>query len=136
MRDENGDYTLGQNGQNFYVNSTQAVEQAIQTTLGLWAGEYFLDLSQGVPWRTSVIGYGTQPTYDQVIRDAITSVPGVKSIDKYGSNLNPKTRVLTVAATVSTIYGSQFNLVALVPPQSLTQGGFGIGGYGLNPYGA
>jgi hypothetical protein len=129
--DADGDYTFGQNGQNFLVNSAQAVRQAIQTTLLLFAGEWFLDLSQGVPWLTEVIGNGTAGLYDQVIQTAILGVEGVSGLNSYSSSLDPKTRALTVVGTAQSIYGSvTFNLTMPTSPF-----GFGISPFGLRPFG-
>lgn len=129
--DANGDYTFGQNGQNFLVNSPQAVGQAVLTRLKLWAGEWFLDNTLGVPWLTNVIGFGTSVTYDQVIRDTIAGTKGVSSIDTYTSSLDSVKRILTIAASITTIYGETQIIAPIV-----IQGGFGVGPYGRPTFGS
>jgi len=103
-----GDMSFGVNGANFLVDSPECVGQAILTTLKLLRGTWFLDLLQGVPWLTQVLGYGTQGLYDQLIQSVILSVPGVTPVGgiiAYTSTLNKTTRALTIAALVNTIYG-------------------------------
>lgn len=102
--DENGDYTLG-TGADFFVNNRQAVAQAVLTRLRLFQGEWFLDLSAGMPWATGVLGKYTQPTYDALIKDQILGTQGVLAITKYSSSLDPAERALTVSVDYDTIYG-------------------------------
>lgn len=96
-----GDYTIGA----FHVDSPAAVAQAIQTRLRLYAGEWFLDSTDGTPWRTDVLGKYTRETYDTIIQQRILGTPGVSSIDTYASAFDGTRRALTVSATVSTAYG-------------------------------
>jgi hypothetical protein len=103
--DTNGDYTLTGTGNDYYVDSAQAVAQAIQAGLALLQGEWFLDTSQGMPWRTEVLGKYTAPGYDSVIKSQILSTAGVQSISSYSSSFDPIARALTVNATVESIYG-------------------------------
>ena len=102
--DADGDYTVG-TGQDFLVDSPEAVAQAIKTRLGLYAGEWFLDTEDGTPWRTEVLGKYTLSTYDAVIKDRILGTAGVAQIDEYSSEFDGTTRRLTIAATISTEYG-------------------------------
>lgn len=79
--------------------------QAVQTRLGLLTGEWFLDQTDGTPYSKQVFGTNTQSLYDNAIRTRILQTPGVTSIDQYASSLDQTTRALTVAASISTIYG-------------------------------
>lgn len=100
-----GDYTFGQGPGEFLVNSPAAVAQAIGTRLRLWLGEWFLDLTVGVPWITQVVGTGTSGIRDMVIRTAILNTEGVLSIVSYSSSLDTENRLFSVNATVGTVYG-------------------------------
>jgi len=104
--DANGDYTFGRGQGNFLINSPACVAQAVQTALLLKQGEWFLDTTVGVPYDTKVLGYGTSSTYDLTIREAILNVEGVTAITSYSSSRDPKTRRLTINATISTKYGA------------------------------
>lgn len=103
-QDANGDYQFGQGPVEFLVNSPAAVAQAVKTRLLLLTGEWFLDTSQGTPYATEVLGKGTAPTYDLVIRERILDTQGVVSIVAYSSTLDPVTRKLSIQATIDTIY--------------------------------
>lgn len=100
-----GDSTFGSGSTAFLVNSPAAVAQAIQTRLLLETGEFFLDISEGTPYSTEILGRSTTTTYDAAIRDRILGTEGVTAISAYSSSLNRATRALTVNATVQTIYG-------------------------------
>jgi hypothetical protein len=101
--DANGDYTFGQQGGNFLVNTPAAVAQAVKTRLGLRRGEWFLDNTAGTPY-DEILGKGTDATRDLAIQQEILGTQGVTGIAEYASFLNA-TRQFTVAATIDTIYG-------------------------------
>jgi hypothetical protein len=104
--DANGDYTFGHQQADFYRDQPEAVGQAVKTRLGLLTGEWFLDTTEGTPWRTDILGKYTQGAYDAVLKDRILETEGVQSIDAYTSSLDRNTRTLSVTATISTIYGT------------------------------
>jgi hypothetical protein len=97
-----GDYLLGQAGQ-FLVDSPEVVAQAIQTRLLLSTGEWFLDLTEGTPYSTEILGTGTQGSRDQAIKERILDTPGVVELVSYSSAVED--RRFSVSARVSTIYG-------------------------------
>jgi hypothetical protein len=100
-----GDYVFGRGTGEFLLNSPEAVAQAVETRLRLMTGEWFLNLDEGTPYSTEILGTGTQTLYDQAIQDRILGTQGVQSIDDYTSTLNSATRQLTVECTITTIYG-------------------------------
>lgn len=104
--DKNGDYVVGHGVQEFLHNTPAAVGQAVQTRLLLEQGEWFLDVTEGTPYATEILGEDTKPTYDDAIRDRILGTEGVTEITNYSSILDPVARALTVTATISTVYGS------------------------------
>lgn len=99
------DYVFGQGQGNFYVDNTEAVAQAVLTRLRLLTGEWFLNLAEGLPLYTDVIGRNTYNLYDPAIKRRILGTQGVTKITYYSSSLNADTRQLSVQARVSTIYG-------------------------------
>lgn len=101
-----GDYTFGQNGTNFLVNSPEAVAQAVKTRLALAMGEWFLDLSYGTPYQSKILGAGRVSTYDSAIQDVILNTQGVTAIIQYNSKVDPNTRAATVFVVIDTQYGS------------------------------
>lgn len=100
-----GDYSFGRGTSDWYVDQPEAVAQAVKTRLRLEAGEWFLDTTDGTPWRTKVLGKRTSDTRDIVIRSRVLGTTGVTAITAYNSDLDRTTRKFTVAATISTAYG-------------------------------
>jgi len=103
--DPNGDMTFGYSGQAFLINSSAAVAQGVKTRLGLWQGEWFLDLNEGTPYLTQVVGTHGINLYDQAITTRILGSTGVLALTTYSSDLDRVTRALTVQAAVSTVFG-------------------------------
>jgi len=104
--DANGDYTFGHGQDDFYVDQPEAVGQAVETGLRLFQGEWFTNTSAGVPWRQSILGKHSQSTYDLILKSQILNTQGVKTLDSYSSSIDTSTRLVTVTATIDTIYGS------------------------------
>lgn len=100
-----GDYTFGEGLRDFYVDSVEAVSQAVLTRLRLFQGEWFVDTADGTPWQTEVLGEQTRSTYDMAIRTRILGTPGVEQIDSYESDLDGNTRRLSVTCAITTAYG-------------------------------
>jgi hypothetical protein len=131
MLSPTGDYMFGLGQANFYVNSPQAVAQSVMTRLRLWVGEYFPDTSQGMDWKTDVLGFTNAGQYDQAVQACISGTQGFASFINYSSSLNSVTRLLSISASIMTIYSSQ--PVPIVTTVSLV--GYGVGGYSTRPYG-
>jgi hypothetical protein len=99
--DRSGDYQLGK----FLVDSPSVVAQAVQTRLGLWIGEWFLDLAEGTDYGGRVLGHGNNSTRDMEIQKRILTTQGVDRILTYSSSFDPRTRTLTVNASLNTVFG-------------------------------
>jgi hypothetical protein len=104
--DTNDDYVFGGGAVDFLANTPETVAQAVLTRLRLLRGEWFLDTTVGMPWLTDVLGKYTNGTYDAAIRQCMLGTRGVNEIASYSSAVDPDTRTLTVAATLSTLYGT------------------------------
>lgn len=103
--DANGDMQYGHSQAEFLVDSPATFAQAVYTRLGLATGEWFVDLTEGTPWSTQVLGVRTQATRDRAIRDRIAGTPGFKSIISYSSDLIGNSRKFNVNAKVDSIFG-------------------------------
>lgn len=99
--DPDGDYMVN----TFLQDTPECVGQAIGTRLRLWSGQWFLDTTEGTAYETRVLGKYTGNLYDPEIKERILGTPGVLELVSYSSNRDATTRKLTIAATVSTIYG-------------------------------
>jgi hypothetical protein len=103
--DAAGDMLFGQGQANFWRDVPDAPAQLASSRLHLEQGEWFLDTSDGTPWRTRVLGNRTAGTRDPVIRSRILGTQGVKQIVAYDSVLDRETRGFAVQATIETAYG-------------------------------
>lgn len=107
-QDANGDYLVGRGTVEILHNVPAAVALAVKTRLLLEQGEWFLDVTEGTPYRSKILSdlnYNTKPTYDAAIRERILDTRGVTELVAYHSSVNPDRRTLTVTATVNTLYG-------------------------------
>jgi hypothetical protein len=117
--DDNGDATFGSGSSAFFVDEPDAVRQAIQTRLWLMQGEWFLDLSEGTPYTTEIMGR-TEQTYDFAVKTRILGTRGVKQLVSYSSSLNRANRMVNVNCTVETIYGAAVTLSTQIAGPGLT----------------
>lgn len=109
--DANGDYTIGVP---FLINSPQCVAQAIDTRLKLWMGEWFLDNTEGTPWRQQILGKSANP--DAYVRSAILGTQGVVALLTFVGNFVSLTRILTISGTVQSLYGQVAFSTSLTVP--------------------
>lgn len=100
-----GDYSFGSSQLDFLSNSPQAVAQVVQTSLLLWLGEWFLDLTQGMPWIQGVLGKHNQSTADVTVQDYILGIQGVTDIQTFTSIGNGDLRKYSASARINTLYG-------------------------------
>lgn len=103
--DENGDYVFGRQQADFWRDVPEAPAQAVWTRLQMQYGEWFLDTTDGTPWKTRVLGKYTGSTRDPVIRARILGTEGVTEIVSYFSDLDRNTRKFFGQAEINTIYG-------------------------------
>ena len=88
------------------INNAERVAQQIKITLLAFLGEWFLDQRFGVPYLESVMIKNPNMAYIRgILRGKILDVPDVKSVDSLSTQINIKTRTLTVSYEVSTVYG-------------------------------
>ena len=106
--DSNGDYTFGQNNQNFVVDA-ESVKQAIYTKLNLLYGEWWENIEDGLPFFEQIAGkFGTSENLnsaDLVIRERIINTEGVSQIIEYQGTFDSQNRTYSVYTKVNTIYG-------------------------------
>lgn len=104
--DANGDYSFGNQQNDFWINVPEAVAQAVETSLKLFVGEWFLNIESGVPYPESILGKHSKDEADATLIGQITNVPGVVSLVNYQSELDPNTRSYkTINGTINTVYG-------------------------------
>ena len=88
------------------INNAERVAQQIKITLLAFLGEWFLDQRFGVPYLESVMIKNPNMVYIRgILRGKILDVPDVKSVDSLSTQINIKTRTLTVSYEANTAYG-------------------------------
>lgn len=104
--DSNGDYTFGQNYQDF-VTDVDAVAQAILTRLKMLYSEWWEDQTDGLPLWQDILGVSGKNVraIDGLIRERIAGTTNVTSIESYTSNFNSETRAYSFTAVVNTDFG-------------------------------
>jgi hypothetical protein len=95
---------------NAQLSDLQAVQQAIYTRLFLLQGEWWSDISAGLPLFQQILGYrqskGNQQAASLAITARITGTPYVSSVTNIVVIFNRTNRQLTYTATVQTAFGT------------------------------
>lgn len=106
----NNDMRFGHGIANISVQS-EACAQLVATRLRLIAGEWFLDTSAGLPYLTQMPSKPVDlDTMDALIRQTIIETEGIDTLDSFELSYDSATRVMSVAASVSTIYNTTENI--------------------------
>ncbi len=109
--DENGDYTFGNNTFDF-IDKDEAIAQAIKTKLYLFYGEWWEDISLGLPMFQSILGQVSNDNLRQTVillcAEQINLVEGVTSVDSISVDISARKLGLTI--DVTTENGTTINL--------------------------
>jgi hypothetical protein len=100
-----GDMTFGASQLNFLIDTPAAVGQIVQTALLLWYGEWYLDITLGMPWIEGVLGKHNQATADTTVQDYILQLTGVTNIENFQSQNNQANRLYTATMNLDTEFG-------------------------------
>lgn len=102
--DAGGDMVFGFGQQCFLIDSAEAVAQLISTRLKLATGEWFLDLSEGTPFSTQILGRVPQSIADAAIKARVLGTQGVTGILSFQSSLADRRYSATMS--VATAFGT------------------------------
>ena len=109
--DKNGDYVFGNNSHD-YIEKDEAIAQAIKTKLYLFYGEWWEDISLGLPMFQSILGQVSNSNLRQTIillcAEQINLVEGVTSVDSISVDISARKLGLTI--DVTTENGTTVNL--------------------------
>lgn len=89
----------------------QEALQAVTTTLNTFRGEWFMNISYGVPWLANennpiqLLGSKDKVEFDSFVRQSITSNPEIVSIITYDSLLYTNAAQMQISATLETEVG-------------------------------
>lgn len=93
-------------GDFLHIDNAERVAQQIKIQLLTWYGEWFLDITHGVPYLEYILVKNPNFTLiRQVLMEQIQKVTDVDSVDSLEIEYNAKARKIQVDFTVSTKYG-------------------------------
>lgn len=116
--DSDGDIT------HVMLTGDDAIRQTVICEIKFILGEWFLDISKGIPWIAQpnatarpILGVLPADLFygEALIKAKILSCPGVASIAAFSFVLNHNTRAATVEAQVTTITGGSFTISETLP---------------------
>lgn len=88
------------------VADGESIAQAVRANLRLFLGEWFADLSVGVPWFQSILVKNPNlVTVRAAIRKAIQDTPGIAEIVSFSMTFDAGTRVLSVSFSATSDTG-------------------------------
>lgn len=109
-----GDLALS-GGRPVLVSGADAVAQRLRVRLKLQQGEWVLDRNVGFPWLSVLAAKGSERLLEVLLRRAITTCPGVRSLDRFSLSVDPRTRVAVVTVTATTITGEPVTIADFAP---------------------
>lgn len=88
------------------ISGLDSLRQKVLRKLRLWQGEFFLDITAGVPYRQQIfqrpVDAGIAST---IITSQISSEPDVTEVRDISVDLDRNTRMFSYSATVASTYG-------------------------------
>jgi len=80
------------------VTDMEATRQRLWITLRTFLGEWYLDITEGVPYYENVLVKNPNPAdLDAVFKDAILSDPKVESLESFTLTIDSQNRQLTLS---------------------------------------
>ncbi len=88
------------------VADVNAIMQEAELTLGFLLGEWFLDITQGIPYlQTVLVKSPNLAAIESVFRDALLGVAGISSVQVMALDFNRSARKLTASYTARSDLG-------------------------------
>lgn len=97
-----------------WAYDAEAVAQTVKTRLRLFLGEYFRDITEGMPWfekedgTEGILGKGySRAQVESLIRRRIVNTDGVVKLLSFSTDFDRSERRFRVEATILTDYGAE-----------------------------
>lgn len=88
-----GDLELDAQGRATLIGGAEQIAQQIRLTLSIFLGEWFLDISFGVPYFENILGKGrTKSEIEAIVRKKVRDVPGVVTVGEVVIEMKAKER--------------------------------------------
>ena len=110
--DDTGDIAIASDGtQRWTASLAEEVAQRLESKYGLWLGEWFLDIREGVPYYRDILVRNPNMTVVRsVLRKVATDDPGVDDVPVFEVALDSRTRQLSVSFSATLISGEVITL--------------------------
>ncbi|SEO76201.1 hypothetical protein SAMN02800692_1983 [Luteibacter sp. UNC138MFCol5.1] len=102
--DSDGDWTFGA-GRASYADRTESVAQRVKTRLLSLQGDWFLDLSHGLPWFDLIERPADLAKVERAVKAQILRTDGVRRITAFSMSVDPGTRAMAITTSIVDIYG-------------------------------
>lgn len=86
------------------VSGVQEVSQRLAQRLRTFAGEWFLDNTIGVPWKTQILEKQV-PQAPAILKREILDTPGILELKSFNFSLDKATRIASIEAEVISVDG-------------------------------
>lgn len=100
-----GDWTAGA-GLGNYATNTQAIALNIQTSVLMWAGDFFASLNGWLNWK-GLLNVGQQKNLNTSLKNLISGCYGVMSVPSATVVVNASTREAFANYKVNTVFSTQ-----------------------------
>jgi hypothetical protein len=108
--DKNFDMQFGNGLANFAVDS-EATAQNVRTRLQLLLGEWFLDITAGVPYLQSITPKPVDLALcESIFKQTCIDTDGVDQLVSFRMNYDSTARSLSVFASLTTVWGDTINI--------------------------
>lgn len=105
MLDSLGDLSI-ENGDMVLVDGVDAIKQLLSQRLKFFLGEWFLDLSKGIPYFEKVLLKNPSPiVLDTIFKQQILSTPGVLGLEQFNIELDTARRTMSITLRAKTSQG-------------------------------
>lgn len=100
---------IGKSGYLSYCSADIELRQRIKVALWHNLGEYFLDVTSGVPWNDAILGRKDNGgVVSNELRRAILRVDGVARIETFSAAIDGETGLWQVKARIVTVLSTMF----------------------------
>lgn len=95
LLDETGDLVLSPDGAMRFTFGANAIAQGARIRFGVWRGEWFGNINEGIPMLQTLVQTGVSiTTANAVFRRALSAVPGIRTVESL--SVERSGRTLTV----------------------------------------
>lgn len=124
-RQANGDLSLDGGGLSLTATLAEYVRWHIQECLSLFAGEWYLDTREGIPYFKVVQGRPDLALLRSLYRRAVLAVPGVADVTRIDLQFDGATRELAVLIDCTLTDGEVITAAPYLVPWVITNAGAG-----------